>query len=486
MQATYWTVSLLCLFAMKHAACRINRISQAIGLMIRSYWHAYSFEDIDVTMHNRPTTGSTRHLSAPRAAGSWSLACVIALLAASGALAQSGPGSFTLPEPTPTPTPAPQGPVDVKSGVPIAPRSIPEQTVKPPPAPAASQAEPQIDIPVGQPNQDTGNADAPEAVSRPPANSREQEQPARNITPLQGADPGTSANTATQPAAPTNNSSAQASSPQASSIEALDNAAIDPAPTALGTGEASSEAAVPSSSFPGWLWAAIALGLAIVLGAFAFFLRTRKARALAPASVLAKDTLPLQPTETAENTKKSRHVVPAKGDDALAPSTPAQRPLHVEFDVVSATRSLMMLTLECRVSFSNRSDHAARDIVVSGSLVCAQRSATGSTGSNANAPTQTIERIGPQQSRAITMQLQLPLSEIQPIRQGEKPLCIPLAQVAFETHDNRAETHSFVIGSPSLANTNRLHPIPLDTPPGGIAGLLARAVKADGAAARAA
>jgi Meckel syndrome type 1 protein len=74
----------------------------------------------------------------------------------------------------------------------------------------------------------------------------------------------------------------------------------------------------------------------------------------------------------------------------------------------------------------------------------------------------------------MTGTVQLPLSAIAPLRQGSSPLFIPLAHVTLEGEGLRAMTKSFVIGTPSSAG--RVHPIPLDQPPGAIAGLAAQPI----------
>ena len=88
-----------------------------------------------------------------------------------------------------------------------------------------------------------------------------------------------------------------------------------------------------------------------------------------------------------------------------------------------------------------------------------------------------IERIGPHQSRRIGAKLQLPLSEVQAIRQGAKPLFIPLLHVMLDAGEHGLITNSFVIGTPSSASSGRVHPLPLDTPPGSMPALRGQLIK---------
>lgn len=148
----------------------------------------------------------------------------------------------------------------------------------------------------------------------------------------------------------------------------------------------------------------------------------------------------------------------------------------------------MMFTVEYRITIANRSDRAVNDLNAAVQIVCARASAAaggGGGGASAGAAQALagVARIGPHQARSITGTAQLPLSAIAPIRQGQTPLFIPLAHVTLEGEGLPAFTKTFVIGTPSASG--RVHPIPLDQPPGGIAGLVAQAVAAPTASAAA-
>ncbi|MEL7199031.1 MAG: hypothetical protein AAGL10_12015 [Pseudomonadota bacterium] len=412
----------------------------------------------------------------------------VCLIAASHTLpvsAQSSPGGFTLPEPTPTPTPAPQGPVDVRSGVPIGPRSIPQNQEQPVAPSAQEQEQPAIDVEFEQDQNTSAVEPASQTPTPAPSPALSSAAAQANQTPTNPTAqiaPGSeqvSTNTQTEP--PFASGETTDGPPPASAASAIPTSA----PTILDADTAN--APEQSTLFVGWVWALIALILALGFGLAAFVMRQRKARSVPAVPVLARETLgesTLPPSPTGEFERKD----PAAPQTARAQTTKPPEPARIdtELEIVSASRSLMMITLDCRLTFFNRADTAARDLTVSGSLVCAQRSATAGAAADAALQKETIERIGPQQSQMVEMQLQLPLSAIQPIRQGKTPLCIPLAQLAIELGDAQLKSRSFVIGTPSQTSANRLHPIPLDTPPGSIKGLLAHEVKTDGAAARAA
>ena len=157
------------------------------------------------------------------------------------------------------------------------------------------------------------------------------------------------------------------------------------------------------------------------------------------------------------------------------PVDPAK--IELSLEIVSATRSFMMFMVDFRLEIFNRSDRAVRDITVAAKLSSAQRGASNSAPIAGGQPIAGIDRIGPQQSRRISAQLQLPLSEVTPLRQGSTPLLIPLLHFTLEGNGQSAITQSFVLGTPSAAGTGRVHPLPLDGPPGGLPPLMAQAIK---------
>ena len=137
----------------------------------------------------------------------------------------------------------------------------------------------------------------------------------------------------------------------------------------------------------------------------------------------------------------------------------------------------MMFTLRFRVTIANRSDRALRDLSLSAQLASAQRGQSNAPSLAKGQPIGTVERIGPQQSHVISGSVQLPMIEIRAIRQGATPVFIPLLHITLDGGGLRADTTSFVIGTPSEASGQRLHPITLDTKPGAVHGLRANKVK---------
>ena len=163
-------------------------------------------------------------------------------------------------------------------------------------------------------------------------------------------------------------------------------------------------------------------------------------------------------------------AAPAPGDD----TAPDLTRLDLMLEITSATRSVMMFTLEYRLTIANRTAQAANDLKVGVALACARRGIANGAAPGAAQQLVQLERVGPHQSRSITGTVQLPLSAIAPLRQGQQPLFIPLVHVSLEGERTAPLTRSFVIGTPSAAG--RVHPIRLDTPPGAIPDLTAQAV----------
>ena len=136
-----------------------------------------------------------------------------------------------------------------------------------------------------------------------------------------------------------------------------------------------------------------------------------------------------------------------------------------------------MFTLDFRIELANRSDNALRDLSVSGALACAQDTAANAAPLANGTEFASIERIGPQQSHRISGQLQLPLNQVKAIQQGSKPLFIPLLHVGLIGGGKPVLNRSFVIGTPSATSQTRVHPLPLDGPPGGLPSLRAQLIK---------
>ncbi|QUL36522.1 hypothetical protein [Erythrobacter sp. JK5] len=432
------------------------------------------------------------HSLTPSRLSRLALAAALCAAAPGGAsvAAQESPGSFRLPDPTPTPTPAPQGPVDVRSGVPIAPRVIPEdrptRPVQPTPAPTPTPAPAPAptSAPVGSTPTPAARTPAPRPSASPSPSAPAAREAGRAPAPAATSSP----NSATAPPPPTV-ATDQSPAPAGDTRPAI---ASDGWYTPEDRGEA---ATMPSADGPDVadgaspFWEGFAASLSptriyalggtvlLVLLALGFLVWRRRRLATARPELSA-------PTLAAgvRNSIAATQLREAPGVQQPKPAPMPEPPrLDLTLEIVSAARSLMMFTLEYRLTIANRSDHAARDIEVSGQLTSAQGAGANAPPVAGGQPFGSIDRIGPHQSRVLGGQLQLPLAQVQALRQGAKPLFIPLMHVRVLSAGGHSLTRSFVVGSPSSASQGRVHPIRLDTPPGGLPGLRAREVNLENA-----
>lgn len=347
--------------------------------------------------------------------------------------AQEQSGTFTLPVPTPTPTPAPAGPADERAGIAIPPRAVPSPVPSPVPTPAPQPrptASPRaLATPILQPSP------TPTQAQRPPV-----------------AAPGPEDTPAPSLAAPAPEAAPQ---PDGSETAGLPDASVDPTVQSLPSDEApltpfgTAEELFGNSALPAWWpFAAGGLGALVLLGGGLLWRRRRK---LKPARLAAP-------------------IAAAAGPD-IADEEPR---LDLTLDIIAATRSVMMFTVEYRLTIANRSERAVTDVSAALQLACARASAGNGASPGAAQSLAQIARVGPHQSRSVTGTAQLPLSAIQPLRQGLTPLFIPLAHVTLEGTGLRAASKSFVVGTRSSAG--RVQPILLDQPPGAVAGLVAQPI----------
>ena len=357
--------------------------------------------------------------------------CLLAAAAAAVPLTaqEQSPGTFSLPPPTPTPTPAPAGPADERSGVTIPPRAVP--SAAPSAAPTIRPSlEPPAEVPV-------------DAVIEPAP----RPAPPRAATPAPAASP-VPAPTAAAPATPQSAATATDTAPAPGF--SIPGPARPETPTAL---PPTTDVVTGPSVLPAW-WplAAGGLGALALLGGGLLWWRRRKpaVRRLAPPPVSADD-------------------------DAFAVADDGEQPrLDLTLEILGATRSVMMFTLQYRLTIANRAPRAVSDLAIALQLACARANAANAPSSGAAQGLEQIARIGPHQARSVTGTVQLPLSAISPVRQGTTPMFVPLAHVTLEGEGLRAMSRSFVIGPRSASG--RLHPILLDQPPGTIAGLVAQAI----------
>ena len=170
------------------------------------------------------------------------------------------------------------------------------------------------------------------------------------------------------------------------------------------------------------------------------------------------------------------------GGDAAGPIAAGEKArVDLQLEVERVSRSVMVLMLRYRLDIANRSGRAIRDLEIHAEL--------GSAGNDVPLAQQlampdsalplveTIERIGPHQSRSISGTLQVPINDLSVIMRGNTPLFVPLLKlvVSAPAMDTVAETHMAGIGGPGMST--KLQPLTLEGPPGGYNGVRSRKIE---------
>lgn len=353
----------------------------------------------------------------------------IALALPASLAAQQSPQDFNLP-PNPSPTPPVEGPADDSGPVPIGPRPIPTPT----PTPLPTRAPQPLPQPTSTPTP------TPSAIPRATPAAQPTLAPRATPTPTPG--PASAAPGVTPDSGPSALDSVPAFTPPAAATSEPD--------------VASESASAAQPLLPDWWpWAAGLLG-ALVAGILGGWWMARR-RAARPAPTIEA---PLVHT----------------GDDDQASSPPAH--IATTFEIERLTRSMMALTLKYRLTIANRSDRALRDLSVHADLVSARRHlpmeqqlASGATRLPASSA---IERVGPHQSTIVSGELRLALSDVEMFQQGQVPLCVPLARLRIEGTGIASHLRNFLVGLGTGIVGGKVHPLPLNGPPGGYEGAQVR------------
>lgn len=367
----------------------------------------------------------------------------MAMLATSGfavnASAQSAQ-DFTLPPPPPEEEEEAEGPVDDSGVVPVAPRVLPSEDTSQPVETEPAEAE--ESLPAAEPlptEAEDAGADVPPApIATPPIATPRQELPA----------------TAQPIASPVSSTPEIDTAPQS-----VTETGPITFPPVLPAQDAQIAETTETESSSHWLWLAFG-GLVLLFAAIGggLFLRRRSKEQFVPT---------IEPPIVASDAKQPANVV---------------KDVRVDLDVevTSLSRSLMTLTLNCRVSAANRSAHAVRDIDIWADLTSAHRNlpfeeqmALPDTQLPERAK---IARIGPHQSHSEHLSLQIPVAELNGFKQGTAALCVPLLRLRIGAPAMEPQTRSYAIGIDPGNAQARLKPVPLHVPPGSYPTARARAL----------
>jgi len=146
-------------------------------------------------------------------------------------------------------------------------------------------------------------------------------------------------------------------------------------------------------------------------------------------------------------------------------------------EVTSVSRSVMMVTVHIRLAIANRSDRALRDLAIAADLVSARRGEDQRAGPATQLPEAArIERIGPHQTGRIEATLQLPVGSLEVMFQGQVPMFVPLVRVKISGPAIEDRYQTYVVGVGAGMQGSRLHPLPLNGPPGSYQSIGARPV----------
>ncbi|WP_157058291.1 hypothetical protein [Altererythrobacter epoxidivorans] len=369
---------------------------------------------------------------------------VSTLLISALALAASpvGASSFKLP-PNPTSTPDVEGPVDDSGVVPVRPRDLTRRTPTPTPTPTSAPTAAPTTAPRPTPSaQPTGTAPAQPRTATPTtrATTAPTGEPSPRVVPSPQLIPADTLPSST-PSAPVESITTQ----------------VDPAPTAsIAPVQQEADA---EGGFPwGWIIGVLAGLLAIAGGWIAW----QRRAALAPPPLIEKP------------------IVPAAGEAMLAGLAGEKLRYELELEVEGVTRSVMMLTIRYHLTVSNRSDRALRDLAIHADLTTARAGAP-TEAQLANDATslplvETIDRIGPHQTRTLRGTVQLPMQQVSPIYRGQHPMLVPLIRVRAEAPAAETKVQTFMAGISSGMSGGKLLPLSLEGPPGGYQGVRARAL----------
>jgi len=241
--------------------------------------------------------------------------------------------------------------------------------------------------------------------------------------------------------------------------ERPDAAQVTALPPPLPPTDAAPDPAGLWAAIPAWQWASASLlALLLVLVPAAFALRRRRIAQrvpiieppLAHAGAVADDGADLSPV------------------------------VELAVEITGLSRSLMMLTLDCRLSIANRSPRALRDLSVFADITSAHRTLPAdqqlALESTVLPLCDTLERIGPHQTHTVKFSLQLPVRELAAFRQGEAIACVPLLRIRVEGPSIGCRMQTNVIGLANGSAAGRLRPVPLHTPPGSYPDVRARAL----------
>ncbi len=179
----------------------------------------------------------------------------------------------------------------------------------------------------------------------------------------------------------------------------------------------------------------------------------------------------VRPLTTASRRSRRRGLPPIARPRRLAepPLIAAGPQLTIEARALRLSRSMVYATLSYEVMVTNRGGQPLIDVRLGADLVTAHaRIPTDQQLADPLvplAPVKTIERLDPGQSVQVSGELRLPVNQIRPIPHGKAVVYVPLLRVRGEAEGIEPIARTFVVGTRSAGESQRLQPFRLDEMP---------------------
>lgn len=266
------------------------------------------------------------------------------------------------------------------------------------------------------------------------------------------------------------------------SADAVEAAPVSPptVPTAAASSPPTAKGRPDEGGVP-WLWILLGTLAVALFGAFGWW---RQRGPVSPVSVprIERPT-PVERAQPAPSaapvaTPRPAAVIadPAKIAPIPTPAKPAavafdSGPLHVAFEVRDITATLMAVTLNYRITLSNRGDAALAQVLIGGSFEAAagnlavERQLEPPRGQLPVA--HEVESLSAGEVTELTGEIRVPLARLNPIRRGEQALFVPIARLhaagTLAGGDRVIARQSVLLGR--VSPDAELHPIHLEQGP---------------------
>ncbi|MXO89570.1 hypothetical protein [Pontixanthobacter aquaemixtae] len=381
--------------------------------------------------------------------------------------ASPNPGSvrdFQLPPaPTPTPSPRVQGPVDTEGAVPVAPRVIPTPT--PSPAPASTQTPRPTATPT--PSQTSSARPAPVPSATESAARRPQQQP--SLSSQAPTVPGAVATDSLTPSQIQDDTSSSATDLLPTGQASL--------PTGVGPVQAQSGAAdsADSSSSGYVMWLALLTGFIVLIGGAMVFWRRRQPVAAGVPQIEAP-TKWVRETPDADDASFDPSASAQPVAETVAPPETKTRPepvpakananIQIRAQAISLSRSLMNVQLSYQLDLVNRGGEPIKDLSIKADIITAhgRKPVNEQVASEATYLDYVtfVPEIPARETHEAKLNATMPVGSIQLIPQRNAQLYVPLLRIRIEAAGLDPIIRTFVVGTRSQTNADRLQPFRLD------------------------